>query len=75
VSRSDTAGQLRSGKVTCAARIRSRRLAALAKGFRRGRATCVWKIPRRARGTLLTGSITVVYQGASVQRRFRFRVR
>jgi hypothetical protein len=75
VSRSGTAGQLRSGKVTCAARIRSRRPAALAKSFRRGRATCVWRIPARARGRLLTGSITVVYQGASVQRRFRFRVR
>jgi hypothetical protein len=75
VSRSDTARQLLTGKVVCAARIRSRKLAVAARGFRRGRGTCVWRIPRRARGRLMTGSVAVVYGGASVQRRFAFRVR
>jgi hypothetical protein len=75
VSRSDMARHLVSGKVVCAARIRSRRLVAVAKGFRRGRATCIWRIPRRVRGRLMTGSVAVVYGGASVQRSFAFRVR
>jgi hypothetical protein len=75
VSRSDTARQLLSGRVVCAARIRSSRLAAIAAGFRRGLATCVWRIPRRARGKRMTGSVAVVYGGVSVQRKFAFRVR
>jgi hypothetical protein len=75
VSRSDTARQLLSGRVVCAARIRSSRLAAIAAGFRRGLATCVWRIPRRARGKWMTGSVAVVYGGVSVQRKFAFRVR
>jgi len=75
VSRSDTARQLLSGRVVCAARIRSRRLGPVTGGFRGGRATCVWRVPRGARGKLMTGSIAVVYGGVSVQRRFAFRVR
>jgi hypothetical protein len=40
-----------------------------------GRATCVWKLPRRARGASLRGSVGVTYQGASVSRTFSVRVR
>jgi hypothetical protein len=75
VSRSDTRGQLLSGKVACPARIRNRRLAPAATGFRRGLATCVWKIPRTARGKRMTGSVAVAYQRASVRRQFVFRIR
>jgi hypothetical protein len=75
VSRSDTAGPLVSGKIVCAARIRSRTIAAVAKVFRRSLATCIWRIPRAARGRLMVGSVAVAYRGASVRRQFAFRVR
>jgi hypothetical protein len=75
VSRSDTAGPLRSGRVVCTARIGRRRIAAVAKVFRRGLTNCVWRIPRFAHGKLLAGSLAVTYGGASVRRPFAFRIR
>jgi hypothetical protein len=75
VYRSDTAGLLVSGKLACPARSRSRGVAAVAKVFRRGLATCVWRIPRAARGRPLAGSVTVAYGRALVRRPFAFRIR
>jgi hypothetical protein len=60
--------------VTCAARVGGRPLRA-AKRVRGLVATCRWLVPRRTRGLMLRGSITVRAHGDTARRAFARRVR
>ena len=75
VRRSDTGGALATGEVRCFARVTGRSLPVFDKGFRRGAATCIWRVSRRAAGKTVSGAVTVGYRGAAVTREFRLRLR
>ena len=70
VTENDTAGPVQSGKVACAASLAGKRIPASAHVVANGIATCVWKIPKTAKGRTMRGTITVTVQGASVTRPF-----
>lgn len=73
VTRSDTGMTVRTGSVTCNARLGNAPLRARG-GFRARNARCTMAIPRTAKGKRLTGSMTVRAHGAAVTKRFSFRV-
>lgn len=54
--------RLEKGRVACHGRIDGRRVAVLVHEFRRGKATCVWRIPATARGKLVN-AVVVVHEG------------
>jgi hypothetical protein len=76
VMRADTgmAVHAATGTISCAARVGSTRLRARGV-FRSRSARCLIAIPRTAKGKLLKGAITVRSAGATVTKRFSFRVR
>ena len=59
VSRRDTGGTVRSGKVACLATVGRGKLAVVSSGFSAGRAVCRWRLPATARRRTLVGSIRV----------------
>jgi len=64
----------RQGRVACHGRIDGRRVAVLVHGWRRGKATCVWRLPAAAHGKLVS-AVVVVHQGrARARAPFRARV-
>jgi hypothetical protein len=67
------------GQVQCSATLGSKRLGLLNSGFvtvaEQTVAGCAWKVPRRARGKTIRGSITVSVSGASVTQRFTLKVK
>ena len=69
----DTAGPVQTGTVACAATIAGKRIAAshvLANGV----ASCVWRIPKTAKGKTIRGTITLTVQGVAVTRSFSARI-
>jgi hypothetical protein len=79
VQRSDTNGFLGSeGQIQCTATLAGRPLAAASgsfatvsyQGAKVSAAVCAWRLPKRARGKTLRGTITTSYQGAHVTRTF-----
>jgi dipeptidyl aminopeptidase/acylaminoacyl peptidase len=64
-------------RITCTARLDGTAFRVTARRFveQWGRATCVWRIPRTARGKLLTGKISAASPASEVWRTFSFRVR
>jgi hypothetical protein len=74
VTRTDTSTIVRSGSVTCTARVGGSTIRARG-GFSAGHARCVLTVPRSAAGKLLRGSLGVRVEGASVRRSYSFRVR
>lgn len=75
VVRDDTGATIRSGTVSCAARVGSARLRVPSGRFVEGRATCIFRIPSGATGRTLHGSISVVLAGKTVRRTFARRIR
>ena len=73
VTRTDTRTTVRSGSVTCAARVGGTTITARG-GFVSGRARCVMRMPRSAGEKLLRGTLTVRVDQASVRRPYSFRV-
>jgi hypothetical protein len=65
---------LERSHVRCAAKVGRRQLAAR-KSVRGLTATCRWIVPRRTRGLMLRGSITVRAHGDTARRSFSRRVR
>ena len=65
--------RVRTGRVDCSGRINGRRLTVLMHRFRRGKATCVWRLPVNATGKLV--SAVVVVQKGSMRARAPFRAR
>jgi hypothetical protein len=66
----DTAGPVRSGTVACAASLAGKRIAAVSHVVANGVATCVWRIPKTAKGRQMRGTITLTVQGTRVTRPF-----
>ena len=75
VVRNDTGRTVTAGKVRCTATLAGRRVALVTSGFRRGVATCAWRLPARSAGKLLRGSVGVSAARASVRRAFARRIR
>ena len=73
VTRTDTGAAITTGSVACTARVAKARVPARGS-FRGARARCVLAIPRTARGKTLTGSLTVRSVGATLTKRFTYRV-
>ena len=69
----DTKGPVRSGVVTCPATLAGKRAVAVTHVVANGIATCVWRIPKTAKGRIMRGSITLTLQGAHVTRPFTAR--
>ncbi len=65
--------RVRTGRVVCRGRINGRRLTVLVHRFRRGKATCVWRLPVNATGKLV--SAVVVVQKGQIRARAPFRAR
>ena len=66
----DTGGPVESGTVSCAATLAGRRVAAVSHVLANGVATCVWRIPKTAKGRIMRGSITLNVRGTTVTRPF-----
>jgi len=66
----DTKGPVASGTVTCPATLAGKRAVAVRHVVANGIATCVWQIPKTAKGRIMRGSITLTLQGAHVTRPF-----
>ena len=71
----ETGETVTRGAVRCSARVGSSSLRATASRFVRQRATCVFRIPARATGKTLRGSISVSHAGRTVSRAFTRRIR
>jgi hypothetical protein len=69
----DTAGPVKSGTVGCAATLAGKRAAAVTHAVTNGVATCVWRIPKTAKGRTMRGNITLTVQGVRVTRPFAAR--
>jgi hypothetical protein len=68
-ARSDTGAVVSGGRVVCTARIGGRRIAGRGRFVGR-EARCVWRLPGNARGSRISGSIAVVFEGRRVSRSF-----
>jgi len=68
-TRSDTGAVVSGGRVVCTAVVGGRRIAGRGRFVGR-EARCVWRIPANARGSRISGSIAVVFEGRRVTRRF-----
>jgi hypothetical protein len=69
----DTAGPVQAGTVACVASLAGKRAAAVSHVVANGVATCVWRIPKTAKGRLIRGTITLTVQGTKVTRPFSAR--
>lgn len=67
-TRADWGARLDSAAVVCTARAKGRALAAVSRAFVGGVARCTWKVPRWARGAVVSGTITVVDRGGATTR-------
>lgn len=75
VVRTDTGARIRSGSVSCTARIGNVRLRVREADFRNAAATCSWSVPRSAAGKTLRATVLVTFEGATASRSFSQRVR
>jgi hypothetical protein len=74
VTENDTQGPIASGTVLCAASLAGKRIVASSHVVANGIATCVFRLPRTAKGRIIRGTIAVVVQGTQVSRPFSARV-
>ena len=63
--------QLSKGRVFCSATIGERRLDVLVHRLSGAEATCVWRVPRGARGELIVATVGVRTEGVRVRAGFR----
>jgi hypothetical protein len=86
VAHGDTGAAVRSGRVSCKARLGSKPLKGVGKfatvtltvsgrRVQSPNARCVWKIPKTAKNKTVKGSITVIESGFTATRSFTTRVR
>jgi hypothetical protein len=64
-----------SGRALCALRVRGKLLRPASSTFARGKATCRWRTPARARGARVSGSIGAVVDGRRTAKPFTARLR
>jgi hypothetical protein len=74
-TQSTTGRLVRGGTVLCSATIGGKGVRVKAKRLRNGVATCVWTIPKTAKGKTIRGTITVVVEGAQLKRPFAAKIR
>jgi hypothetical protein len=60
--------------VRCRAEVEGRRLRVVTNAFKRGLATCAWRVPKAARGKTLTGVVAVQVGDRAARRLFVRRV-
>lgn len=70
----DTGGPVKSGTVACAASLAGKRVRAVSHVLANGVASCVWRIPRTAKGRTIRGTIALTVQGVQVTRTFSARI-
>ena len=70
---SDTAGPVTKATITCVASIKGVRLRAT-HSLANGVASCFWKLPKKAKGKTVTGTITIAAQGATLTKSFRAKI-
>jgi hypothetical protein len=70
----DTGGPVQNGTVTCAATIAFKRIAAASHVVANGVASCVWRIPKTAKGKTIRGTVTLTVQGTQITRTFAARI-
>jgi hypothetical protein len=71
----NTGKRVLAGGLRCSARVGKTTLRARAKGWKRGAATCSWRLPRTARGKTLRASVRVTSGGLRLTRSLTRRVR
>jgi hypothetical protein len=69
----DTSGPVKAGTVGCAATLAGKHIVAVTHTLANGVATCVWRIPRTAKGLTIRGTVTLTVQGTKVTRPFAAR--
>ncbi len=74
-TQSTTGRLVTGGTVVCTATVGGQGLRLKAKRIRNGVATCVWAIPKSAKGKTVRGSITLLVEGAQLKRAFSARAR
>lgn len=75
VNENDTNGPVKTGTVACAATIAGKHIPAAHKGgIANGIATCVWPLPKKAKGKTIRGTITLTVKGTTVQRAFSAKI-
>jgi hypothetical protein len=70
----DTAGPVQSGTVACGATIALKRIVAASHVLTNGVASCVWRIPKTAKGKTIRGTVTLTVQGVQVTRPFSAKI-
>jgi hypothetical protein len=70
----DTAGPVQSGTVACGATIALKRIVAVSHVLANGVASCVWRIPKTAKGKTIRGTITLTVKGVVVSRSFSAKI-
>lgn len=73
-NQNDTSGPVQRGAATCAATIALKRIVAVTHTVANGVASCVWRIPKTAKGKTIRGTITLTVQGVQVSRPFSSRI-
>ncbi|HXR11083.1 MAG TPA: hypothetical protein VN770_02205 [Gaiellaceae bacterium] len=71
----DTGGPVTGGTVACRATAGGKTVPVTSHAEANGVGTCVWKVPKTAKGKKLTGTVTVTVRGATVSKSFSVRVR
>lgn len=75
VTENDTGGPLASGAVACRATVGGKAVPVITHLLTNGVATCVWRVPKSARGKKLSGRIVVSTRGATAAKSFAVKVR
>ena len=70
----DTGGPVQAGTVACAATLGGKRVVAVRHVVANGVASCVWGIPKTAKGQVIRGTITLIVQGTRITRPFAARI-
>jgi len=70
----DDGSAVRSGAVSCGARVRGRALRVARRGWLKGTAYCTWRLPRRPRRAALRGVVRVDSDGLRLTHRFTARL-
>lgn len=66
--------RMKTAHVFCSGRLEGRALKVLSRRFRKGTATCIWRIPNRANHKLISAVIIVQQGGLEAAAAFRARV-
>jgi hypothetical protein len=75
VTENDTGAPIKSGSVACSATVAGKAVPLFTHLVTNGVATCMWRVPKSAKGKKLTGKVTVSLRGASTSKSFTVRVR